>query len=94
MAPIVIAIIVTLAAAFIGAWNFDRRGVRRLGGHYDVNKANFFAPMNNQTWQIPTAYIDHPSGGGPPPGEQLDREDLGEMSGDRPVFADRDDPAP
>lgn len=90
----VVAIVVTLVAAVIGAAFLDlttlgsRRGVR------DQNAANFYAPIDNQTWQVPTSYIDHRTGGGPPPGDKYEEDDVEEMAGDRPALANRDDPAP
>lgn len=40
--------------------------------------------MNNQTWQVPTSYIDHPTGSGPPPGvEAYDEDSVDPLLGDR-----------
>ena len=74
--PMAIATAVTLGAAFVGAVQFDR-GKRRVDAsrYFDENSPNFYAPMGNKTWQVPTAYIDHRTGTGPPPGvESYDEE--------------------
>lgn len=88
------AVAETLVAAVIGAVFLDLTTRGSGKAVRDANAANFYAPVNNQTWQVPTSYIDHRTGGGPPPGEEYDREDLEEMSGDRPAVAHWDDPAP
>jgi hypothetical protein len=93
--PIVIAIVVTLAASLVGAWQLDRGRRIQTSQHYDENAANFSAPANNQTWQVPTAYIDHRSGGGTPPGIN-DLASVDDVEGDREGRRPRDtgDPAP
>lgn len=92
-------IIITLGAALLGAWQLDRTGRgRRALSHMDENKPHFYAPRENVTWQVPTAYIDHPTGGGPPPGtESYDPDYVGSLVGeDETLGRDRDDqdPAP
>jgi hypothetical protein len=68
LVPIVIGTVVTLLAALVGAWNLDRGRHIRTDLYYDENAANFYSPMGNKTWQVPTSYIDHRDGAGPPPG--------------------------
>ncbi len=67
------AIVLMFVALLLASWNLDRQ--RRPGARspvLDPNSANFYAPMDGG-WEVPTAYIDHPTGGGPPPGvEQYD----------------------
>ena len=73
-AALIVPIVVTLIATFLGAWQLDRKRHIQVDQHYDANKPNFYVPMENQTWQVPTAYIDHKTGSGPPPGvEQYDQ---------------------
>ena len=74
--PMAIAAGVTLAGAFVAAIQFDR-GKRRgdVSRYLDENAPNFYAPMGNRTWQVPTSYIDHKDGAGTPPGvEEYDEE--------------------
>lgn len=85
--PIVIALVVTIVAAMVGAWNLDRGRRIQTERSFDHNAANFSAPMQNQTWQVPTSYIDHRSGGGSPPGidDAVSHEDVeGDREGRRP----------
>jgi hypothetical protein len=64
--PIVVAIAVTLGAALVGALQFDRsRNRGDISRYVDNNEPNYYAPMGNETWQVPTSYIDHGAGGGP-----------------------------
>lgn len=86
--PVWAAVVATLAIAFIAAWLLDRTRSRGpLPPYFDANQGNFQAPMNSRTWQVPTAYIDHPTGGGPPPGV----ERHGERSRPWPPGSDSDD---
>ncbi|HUR16464.1 MAG TPA: hypothetical protein VMZ33_04220 [Candidatus Limnocylindrales bacterium] len=93
--PIVIALAVTLVAAFVGAWNLDRGRRIQTDRHFDDNAPNFYAPLENQTWQVPTSYIDHRTGGGSPPGVD-DGESHEDVEGDREGRRPRgsEDPAP
>ena len=53
----------------LAIWNFDRN--RRPGAPSpvrDPNRPEFYAPIADEGWEVPTSYIDHPSGAGPPPG--------------------------
>jgi hypothetical protein len=95
---LVVPTVVMLVAAFVGAWLFDRRNRgRQMNRYFDENRGSLDAPMANRTWQIPTAYIDHKSGTGPPPGvEEYDDGALEEEwdDGDAETNARRADPAP
>ena len=67
---LIVPVVVTLIGALLAGWHLDRRNRHiNVGAHFDENRATFDVPMNNnQRWQIPTAYIDHKTGSGPPPG--------------------------
>ncbi|HUS20399.1 MAG TPA: hypothetical protein VMZ66_00125 [Aeromicrobium sp.] len=80
--PMVIGLIVTLAASLVGAWNLDRGRRIQTDRFYDDNAPNFYAPVENQTWQVPTSYIDHRTGAGSPPGVD-DGESHEDVEGDR-----------
>jgi hypothetical protein len=58
----------------------------------DPNAPNFYGPIDGEPWQVPTAYIDHATGAGPPPGMGHDMEDIEKISGDR--RPSREDDAP
>ena len=79
-----VAIIVTVVAVVAGAMFLDL--VTRGSGSAikDQNQGNYSAPMGNETWQVPTSYIDHRTGTGPPPGvERYDEEEVDKLLGDR-----------
>jgi hypothetical protein len=73
-----LALIGTFSGAFLAAWNLDRTGrgaaaLRRI----DQHRPEFFGRSSAGGWEVPTAYIDHPDGGGAPPGvAQYDEEGL------------------
>ena len=83
---IIVAIVVTLAAALVGAVQFDRKKRRMDAARsIDSNNPNFSAPMGNATWQVPTPYIDHKTGTGRPPGVQsYDDEEADRLTGRDP----------
>jgi hypothetical protein len=66
-----VAIIVALMAlAAFGEWR-DRprqRGIHNPAAAFDPNKPNEYGRSSDHQWEPPTAYIDHPDGGGAPPG--------------------------
>jgi hypothetical protein len=66
--PFWVALIAILAVTFFAAWWLDRTRPGRTAPFRDANRPDLYAPMMNRTGQVPTAYIDHPTGGGPPPG--------------------------
>lgn len=69
---IVVALVGILVVMGFAAWRFDRtRGASAAPPFKDVNRPDFHGDA--LTWQVPTPYIDHPSGGGEPPG--VDRGD-------------------
>ena len=66
-----VAIVVLLA---IIAWRFDRgRAPGAPAPYLDANRPDFFGRSGESTWEVPTPYIDHPTGAGEPPG--VDRGD-------------------
>jgi hypothetical protein len=81
---LVVAVVVTLFAAFFGAWYLDRTRRNKTVYVTDPNRPEFYAPLENVTWQVPTSYIDHRTGGGAPPGvERYDEQGVEKMLGDR-----------
>jgi hypothetical protein len=61
-----VAIVVLLA---IVAWRFDRgRDPRAPAPYLDANRPDFSGRSSESTWEVPTPYIDHPTGAGDPPG--------------------------
>jgi len=99
----VIDIWITLPASFgsalLLAWNLDRtgRGAAALE-RLDQNRPDFYGQSGGEGWSVPTAYIDHPTGTGPPPGvEQYDEAAVERLLTDRGESSttQRDsDPAP
>ncbi|MEX0710109.1 MAG: hypothetical protein WD116_02780 [Chloroflexota bacterium] len=72
--PLFIALAGILAVVLFAAWRLDRaRGLGARGPYLDENRPNFYGRSSSQHWEVPTPYIDHPSGGGEPPG--VDRGD-------------------
>jgi MFS superfamily sulfate permease-like transporter len=66
-----VAIVVLLA---IVAWWFDRgRAPGAPAPYRDANRPDFYGGSSESTWEVPTPYIDHPTGAGEPPG--VDRGD-------------------
>lgn len=66
-----VAIVVLLA---IVAWRFDRGRVPGASAPYlDANRPDFYGRSGESSWEVPTPYIDHPTGAGEPPG--VDRGD-------------------
>lgn len=74
----VLSILVSLAAILILlaiiAWWFDRgRAPGAPTPYLDANRPDFYGRSGDSSWEVPTPYIDHPTGGGEPPG--VDRGD-------------------
>lgn len=79
-----VALIVTFVAAVVGAVFLDLVTKGSGAAIKDQNRGNYSAPMGNETWQVPTSYIDHRTGTGPPPGvERYDEEEVEKLLGDR-----------
>ncbi len=95
LVPYWVTLIAIFAVALFAAWWLDRgRSAGAAPPFRDENRPELYAPMANATWQVPTSYIDHPSGGGPPPGvEQYDQHGVEELIGER-TSPRNDDPAP
>lgn len=69
---ILLALVGILVVVGFAAWRFDLgRGTSASIGAMDANRPTFHGDAS--TWQVPTPYIDHPTGGGEPPG--VDRGD-------------------
>jgi hypothetical protein len=82
-----IALIATIGGGLLLGWNLDRtgRGARALR-HVDQNRPDFYGESGAGSWAVPTAYIDHRSGTGPPPGvEPYDEERVARDIGERGV---------
>jgi len=89
--------VVTSAAIVLGAWWLDRTGRgTRASARLDPNRPDFYGPMASGGWEVPTSYIDHPTGGGPPPGvEPYDEAALDDMNdGEGSRLRGSEDPAP
>jgi hypothetical protein len=72
---LVAIILALLALVAFGEWR-DRhrqRGIHNPAAAFDPNKPNEYGRSSQQHWEPPTPYIDHPDGGGAPPG--VDRGD-------------------
>lgn len=69
MLTIPIALVAILVALLYAAWRLDRaRGIGASPPYLDANRPDFYGGSGESSWEVPTAYIDHPTGGGPPPG--------------------------
>ena len=72
--PLVVAGLGILAVLLLAAWRFDSaRGPGAPAPYKDANRPDFYGRSGTSHWEVPTAYIDHPDGGGEPPG--VDRGD-------------------
>jgi len=88
-----IALVATALAAVVGAVFLDLVTKGSGSAIRDQNRADLSAPMGNQTWQVPTSYIDHRTGTGPPPGvEGYNEEEVDKLLGDR-AAGPKDPPA-
>ena len=74
--PLVIIILVLLAIVLLAGWWFDHSR-RREGRAPYVDRGPYRPDYHGESTEFshmpPTPYIDHPDGGGPPPG--VDRGD-------------------
>ncbi len=67
--PGIALIVLGLMAAVVVGERLDRgrqRGAHDPAAHFDPNRGQWHG--NEGSWQTPTPYIDHPAGGGAPPG--------------------------
>ena len=75
MWPLVV-LVVALALILLAGWWFDRSRAREGRAPY-VDRRPYRPDFHGESTEFghdpPTKYIDHPSGGGPPPG--VDRGD-------------------
>ncbi len=72
--PLALAGLGILVMLLVAGWRFDR--ARRPGApapYRDANRPDFYGRSSTSHWEVPTPYIDHPDGGGEPPG--VDRGD-------------------
>ena len=61
-----VAILVTIGFA---AWRLDRsRSAGARAPYRDENRPDFYGRSSASSWEVPTAYIDHRTGAGEPPG--------------------------
>lgn len=67
--PILPALGLILVVLLIAAWRFDRARSASGGMPYrGSNRPDFYGGSSEASWDVPTPYIDHPDGGGTPPG--------------------------
>jgi hypothetical protein len=72
--PIVVSLVAIVALLGIIAWRFDRgRAPGAPAPYLDANRPDFYGRSGESTWEVPTPYVDHPTGAGEPPG--IDRGD-------------------
>lgn len=65
--PFLWALGIVLLVLLFAAWRLDRsRGARTAVR--DPNRPDFYGQSSDSSWDVPTPYIDHPDGGGTPPG--------------------------
>ena len=73
--PLVIIILALLALVILAGWLFDRAR-RREGRAPYVDRRPYRADFHGESSEFghmpPTPYIDHPTGGGAPPGVERD----------------------
>jgi hypothetical protein len=69
-----LALVAILVVIGYAAWRLDRsRSVGARTPYLDRNRPDFYGSSSASSWEVPTAYIDHPTGAGEPPG--VDRGD-------------------
>ncbi|MEO8510841.1 MAG: hypothetical protein ABI534_06315 [Chloroflexota bacterium] len=67
--PLLPALGLILLVLLAAAWRFDRARNAAGGLPYKgSNRPDFYGQSSDASWDVPTAYIDHPDGGGTPPG--------------------------
>jgi hypothetical protein len=69
-----LALLAILLVVGLTAWRLDRsRSAAARLPYLDQNRPDFYGSSSAASWEIPTPYIDHPTGAGEPPG--VDRGD-------------------
>ena len=64
-----VALAVILVAIGFAAWRLDRsRSAGARASYLDENRPDFYGRSSGSSWEVPTAYIDHRTGAGEPPG--------------------------
>jgi hypothetical protein len=64
------------------AWRFDRaRGAGARAPYVDANRPDFYGRSSESRWEVPTPYIDHPTGAGEPPGVDRGDEPAAQLAG-------------
>ena len=67
--PLLPALGLILLVLLAAAWRFDRARSASGGAPYrGSNRPDFYGQSSDASWDVPTPYIDHPDGGGTPPG--------------------------
>ena len=71
---VLVSLVLIAVILAIIAWRFDRgRAPGAPPPFLDANRPDFYGRSSESTWEVPTPYIDHPTGAGEPPG--VDRDD-------------------
>lgn len=66
---IIVALGGILVVLLFAAWRFDKaRSAGARAPYLDANRPDFYGRSGESTWEVPTAYIDHRTGAGEPPG--------------------------
>lgn len=64
-----LAMAAILLVVGFAAWRLDRsRSAGAPTGYLDENRPDFYGRSSASSWEVPTAYIDHRTGTGEPPG--------------------------
>ncbi|MEP7041107.1 MAG: hypothetical protein ABI864_05980 [Chloroflexota bacterium] len=64
-----LALLAILVVIGFAAWRLDRgRAPGAIAPYLDANRPDFYEESSSSAWDVPTAYIDHPTGAGEPPG--------------------------
>ncbi len=70
LAGLVLIVLALLASVMLGE-RLDRtrqRSHHDAAEHFDVNRGELYGRSSESSWDTPQPYIDHPDGGGTPPG--------------------------
>lgn len=66
--PLLAALGVVLGAVLFAAWRLDRTRSSAARLPSDPDRPDFYGRSGESSWEVPTAYIDHSTGAGTPPG--------------------------